>query len=51
MNCTGLTSINLPNSITRIYTNAFTGCSNITSFTIPNSLSDIEPKIFIIVVN
>ena len=39
--CSGLTSIVLPNSVTTIGSYAFSGCSGLTSVTIPNSVSSI----------
>ena len=39
--CTGLTSINIPNSVTSIGNSAFYGCSGLTSITIPNSVTVI----------
>ena len=35
--CDGLTSVNLPNTLTRICFQAFLGCTGLTSITIPNS--------------
>ena len=40
-NCTGLTSVTIPNSIIRIWYFAFYGCKGITSITIPNSVTSI----------
>ena len=40
-NCTGLTSITIPNSVTSIGRNAFYGCTSLTSITIPNSVTKI----------
>ena len=40
-NCSGLTSITIPNSVTSIGDNAFTGCSGLTSITIPNNVTSI----------
>ena len=40
-NCTGLTSITLPNTITRIGNNAFKKCTSLTSITLPNKLTNI----------
>ena len=40
-NCTGLTSITIPNSVTSIGNKAFSGCTGITSITIPNSVTSI----------
>ena len=39
--CTGLTSITIPNSVTTIGSNAFYGCTGLTSVTIPNSVTSI----------
>ena len=45
-NCSGLTSIIIPNSVTSIKISAFTGCSGLTSVTIPNSVTSIEISAF-----
>ena len=39
--CSGLTSITIPNSVTSIGVEAFHGCSGLTSITIPNSVTSI----------
>ena len=39
--CSGLTSITIPNSVTSIKNKAFSGCSGLTSITIPNSVTSI----------
>ena len=39
--CIGLTSVNIPNSVTEICNQAFSGCSGLTSVTIPNSVTEI----------
>ena len=39
--CTGLTSITIPNSVTSIGGEAFRGCTGLTSITIPNSVTSI----------
>ena len=39
--CTGLTSVTIPNSVTSIGLRAFDGCSGLTSVTIPNSVTSI----------
>ena len=39
--CTGLTSVTIPNSVTSIGGEAFSGCSGLTSMTIPNSVTSI----------
>lgn len=43
---TGLTSINIPNSVTTIGKAAFYGCSNIPSMTIPSSITAISSSAF-----
>ena len=40
-NCSGLTSITIPNSVTSIGNRAFYGCSDLTSVTIGNSVTSI----------
>ena len=44
--CSGLTSISIPNSVTRIDESSFSGCSGLTSVTIPNSVTNIEDEAF-----
>ena len=44
--CTGLTSITIPNSVTNIGSGVFYGCSGLTSITIPNSVTSIEYHAF-----
>ena len=39
--CSGLTSVTIPNSVTSIIGYAFRGCSGLTSVTIPNSVTSI----------
>ena len=39
--CTGLTSVTIPNSVTSIESSAFYGSSGLTSVTIPNSVTSI----------
>jgi hypothetical protein len=46
MNCSSLTSIVIPNSITSIEEYAFYGCSKLTSITIPNGVASIERRTF-----
>ena len=44
--CTALSSITIPNSITIIKKAAFYGCTSLTSVTIPNSVKKIENEAF-----
>ena len=39
--CTGLTSINIPNSVTNIGVSAFSGCQNLNTIIIPNGVTSI----------
>ena len=39
--CSGLTSVTIPNSVTSIGAYAFAGCTSLTSITIPNSVTSI----------
>ena len=39
--CSGLTSLTIPSSVTSIGNNAFDGCSGLTSLTIPSSVTEI----------
>ena len=45
-NCTGLTSITIPNSVTSIGYLAFYNCTGLTSFTIPNGVTSIGNEAF-----
>ena len=45
-NCSGLTSITIPESVTSIESSAFDGCSSLTSITIPESVTSIESSAF-----
>ena len=45
-NCTGLTSITIPNSVTSIGSSAFRDCTGLTSITIPNSVKSIDEYAF-----
>ena len=44
--CSGLTSVTIPNSVTRIGESAFCKCSGLTSVTIPNSVTSIGSSAF-----
>ena len=44
--CSGLTSVDIPNSVTSIGGSAFSGCSSLTSVTIPNSVTSIGNSAF-----
>ena len=44
--CSGLTSVNIPNSVTSIGNWAFSYCSGLTSITIPNSVTSIGSYAF-----
>ena len=44
--CTGLVSIEIPNSVTTIGNNAFSYCSGLTTVTIPNSVTGIRAFAF-----
>ena len=46
-NCSGLTSITIPNSVTSIGGSAFYGCSGLTSITIGNSVTSIGGDAFL----
>ncbi len=46
VNCTGLTSITIPDSVTEIDNQAFSACSELKSITIPNSVSRIGNNAF-----
>ena len=45
-NCSSLTSITIPNSVTSIKLYAFAGCRSLISVTIPNSVTSIEEAAF-----
>ena len=44
--CSGLTSVTIPNSVTSIGNNAFDGCSGLTSVRIPNNVTSIGSSAF-----
>ena len=44
--CSGLTSVSIPNSVTSIGNYAFAFCSGLTSVTIPNSVTSIDAYAF-----
>ena len=44
--CSGLTSVIIPNSVKSIGASAFDGCSGLASVTIPNSVTSIETSAF-----
>ena len=45
-NCTGLTSITIPNSVTSLGEMCFYGCTGLTSITIPNSVTSLGYRCF-----
>lgn len=45
-NCSGLTSVTIPNKVTKIGDHAFFRCSGLTSVTIPNSVTNIGARAF-----
>ena len=44
--CNNLTSINIPDGVTKIGTDAFRDCTSLTSITIPNSVTEIASNAF-----
>ena len=44
--CSSLTSVSIPNGVTRIAGNAFNGCSSLTGITIPNGVTSIDTGAF-----
>ena len=45
-NCTSLTSVTIPNSVTSVGVSAFQGCGGLTSVTIPGSVTSIGSEAF-----
>lgn len=45
-NCTSLSSVNIPSSVTRIGKSAFEGCTSLTSVDIPSSVTEINLRVF-----
>ena len=45
-NCTALTSVSIPNSVTTIGYHAFNGCTSLSAVTIPNSVTQIQDYAF-----
>lgn len=46
LNCTSITSVEIPNSVSTVGGNAFYGCSGLTSVAIPNSVTSIGDYAF-----
>lgn len=46
LNCTGITEVIIPNSVTDIQGCAFDGCTGLTEIVIPNSITDIKGNAF-----
>ena len=44
--CTALTQVNIPSSVTKIESGAFRGCTALTSIVIPDSVTDMEEQVF-----
>ena len=45
-NCTRMTGVTIPNSVTKIGYSAFLGCNNLTAVNIPNGVTEIEVNVF-----
>ena len=46
LNCTGITSVTIPDTIKKITWQSFAGCTNLVSVTIPNSVTNIDNEAF-----
>ena len=46
-NCTSLTSVNIPSSVTEIRNSVFKGCTSLTSVNIPSSVTEIGNSVFL----
>lgn len=46
INCVNLQSINIPNSVTAIYTYSFAGCTSLESIALPDSITEIGTEAF-----
>ena len=46
LDCTGLTGVTIPGSVTSIGYEAFFGCDSLTSLTIPAGVTDIDEDAF-----
>lgn len=46
INCTGITSVTIPDTIKKITLQSFHGCTNLVSVTIPNSVTNIDNQAF-----
>ena len=46
LNCTGITSVTIPDTIKKITWQSFAGCTNLASVTIPNSVTNIDNEAF-----
>ena len=44
MNCTGLTSISIPSSVTKVFTTAFSGCTGLTSISVDAANSAYDSR-------
>lgn len=46
-NCTGMTSVSIPSSVTQIGERAFSGCTSLKTIDLPNSISRIDREAFL----